>query len=54
MPIIRFRSPITGALIKCKRCGVEHNNPLKHACVVTMAELGKPASMRKAAKKAKR
>lgn len=39
------------ALITCKRCRAEHNNPLTHACVVTMAELGKPASMRKKAKR---
>lgn len=35
----------------CKRCTAEHNNPLTHACRVTFAELGKPASMRKKPKR---
>ncbi|WP_157253243.1 hypothetical protein [Nonomuraea typhae] len=37
-------------LFTCKHCRRQHNNPLTHACRVGMAELGVPASMRKAQK----
>ncbi|WP_405149405.1 hypothetical protein OG589_14405 [Sphaerisporangium sp. NBC_01403] len=48
---MKVRVNVTVALITCKRCGADHNNPLTHACLVTMAELGKPASMRKKTKR---
>ncbi len=48
---MKVRVAVTVALITCKRCGVSHNNPLKHACVVSFAQLGPPASMRKKIKR---
>lgn len=48
---MKIRVNVAVTLRTCKRCGAEHNKLLTHTCVVSFAELGKPASMRKTPKR---
>ncbi len=48
---MKVRVAVTATLFTCKRCGAEHNNMIKHTCVVSFSQLGPPASMRKKTKR---
>jgi hypothetical protein len=36
---MKIRVRLSAALMTCKRCGDEHNNPFTHACVVPFSAL---------------